>query len=378
MDRQALAAIAPTVRAQLHIDHTQFGWLVAAFAMAYLVGAPAAGTIIDRLGARKGFAIAVVVWSAVAGAHALAVSFASLFVLRALLGASESPSFPAALQAVQRSLPVGRKAAALGLLFTGSSLGAIIAAPLAIGLTNRFGFRIAFLGTAVVGLLWIPFWLSVTRRAPIRPVEPTPTVVRKGRWIDVVTSGPVLRAMVVVVGSAPSVMFIMNFGSQYLVEAWHIPAGRVGGYLIFPPLLFDAGAIGFGWLASRRERSGPHSTPRGLFAIATALASLLTLVPFAPTPAAAMALCSLSACGGAGLFVISTSDMVARTSPARTSAAGGMTAAAQSLAQIIAAPIVGAVIDRGHDATSYAPAFAGVGVLVVPAGLVFLFWPSLR
>src|SRR5688572_27156408 len=105
IDRQTLAAIAPEVTRALAIDNTQYGWLVSAFSMAYLVGAPVSGVVVDRLGARRGFAAAVLVWSIVAGAHALAISFASLFLLRVLLGAAEAPSFPAATQAIRRALP---------------------------------------------------------------------------------------------------------------------------------------------------------------------------------------------------------------------------------------------------------------------------------
>ena len=61
VDRQTLAAIAPSVTKALAIDNTRYGWLVAAFSMAYLVGAPLAGVVVDRLGARRGFAMAVLV-----------------------------------------------------------------------------------------------------------------------------------------------------------------------------------------------------------------------------------------------------------------------------------------------------------------------------
>ena len=66
IDRQTLAAIAPAVKADLGIDHTRYGWLVSAFSMAYLVGAPTAGALVDRVGARRGFALALAAWSLVA------------------------------------------------------------------------------------------------------------------------------------------------------------------------------------------------------------------------------------------------------------------------------------------------------------------------
>ena len=79
-----------------------------------------------------------------------------------------------------------------------------------------------------------------------------------------------------------------------------------------------------------------------------------------------------SACGGGGIYVLVTTDMLARVPLERTSSAGGMTAAAQSLAHIIASPLVGWVID------GYGPVLVTLGLVVVPTSLAFVFWPSMR
>lgn len=378
IDRQTLAAIAPGVRSALAIDHTQFGLLVSAFSMAYLVGAPAAGAVVDRLGARRGFAVAVVAWSFVAGAHALVTSFAMLFALRILLGATEAPSFPAAAQAIRRSLPVARRSAAYGLLFTGSSLGAMIAAPLALTLEGHFGFRAAFLGTAVVGTLWIPFWLTMTRgdRLPARAAAPDVVVVQRP-WLEVMRSAAVLRAVVAVFGSAPAIMFVLNWSSQYLVERWHVPKIGTRWYLVVPPLLFDVGAVGFGWLASRRESvtpSGERKTHLDLFVVATVMAAMLAFAPLAGSAAFAIAVFGLAGAGGGGIYVLVTADMLGRVPVDKTSSAGGMTAAAQSLAHIIASPLVGMAIDRTH---SYGVVLVALGLAVVPTSLAWAVWPSI-
>lgn len=395
IDRQTLAAIAPSVRTGLGLDRTQYGWLLSAFSMAYLVGAPLAGAAVDKLGARRGFALAVVAWSFVAGAHALATSFAMLFLLRILLGATEAPSFPAAAQSIRRALPSARRSAAYGLLFTGSSIGAVLAAPVAIALEGRFGFRLAFLGTTLIGLTWVPFWLVVTGRgklpetdahddaAPAPVTEPYRVPARRSaappaRWIDVVRSPAVLRALVAVVGSAPGLMFILNWTSQYLVEAWQLPRANIGGQLVVAPLLFDVGAVGFGALASRRDaraKAGePRRTPVDLLAIAGTLATTLALVPLASGPNMAIALLGAAAAGGGGIYVLVTADMLARVPVERTSSAGGMTAAAQSLSHIVAGPLVGAAVDRSH---AYSAVLVALGLIVVPTTLAFAVWPGM-
>lgn len=403
IDRQTLAAIAPAVRSALAIDHAEYGWLLSAFSMAYFFGAPAAGAIVDRLGARRGFAVAVVVWSVVAGAHALVTSFAMLFALRILLGAAEAPSFPAAAQAIRRSLPKTHRSAAYGLLFTGSSVGAMIAAPLALSIEGSFGFRTAFLGTAIIGTLWIPFWLTMTRadRLPREEVEeagaggaaaarsiyrgPEARAATTESWFQTMRSPPVLRSVVAVIGSAPAIMFVLNFSSQYLVEQWHMSRLATRGYLVVPPLLFDVGAVGFGWWASTRERardaeSDPASDPVrrthvDLLALSAALAALLALAPLAPSPAIAMAIFGLAGCGGGGVYVLVTADMLSRVPLGKTSSAGGMTAAAQSLAHIAAGPLVGMAIDRTH---SYGVALVALGLVVIPTSAAFALWPGLR
>jgi hypothetical protein len=169
-------------------------------------------------------------------------------------------------------------------------------------------------------------------------------------------------------------MFLLNFTPQYLVERWELPRGGIGPYLVFPLLVFDVGAVGFGWLASRRE-GGPRRTHVDLFAAATSLAALVALAPLASSPAFAMGLFSLSAAGGGGIFVLATADMLGRVPLDRTSAAGGMTAAAQSLAYIVASPVVGWAIDRTH---AYGGVLVTLGLLGVPTSLAFVFWPSIR
>lgn len=398
IDRQTLAAIAPAVRSGLQIDHAQYGWLLSAFSMAYLVGAPAAGAVVDRLGARRGFAVAVVVWSVVAGAHALVTSFAMLFALRILLGAAEAPSFPAAAQAIRRSLPKTHRSAAYGLLFTGSSVGAMIAAPLALSIEGSYGFRTAFLGTALIGTAWIPFWLTMTRadRIPREEIEeieeadaggpaaarsiyrgPEPRAGATETWLQTMRSPPVLRAVVAVIGTAPAIMFVLNFSSQYLVEQWHMPRLSTRGYLVLPPLLFDVGAIGFGWWASRRERTREATSRKthvDLLVLSAALTALLALAPLAPSPAIAIAILGAAGCGGGGVYVLVTADMMSRVPLGKTSSAGGMTAAAQSLAHIAAAPLVGMAIDRTH---SYTVALVALGLVVIPTSAAFALWPGL-
>ncbi len=129
-DRQVLAALAPSVKKNLDVSNEAYGWLISAFSIAYLVGSPLAGALVDRVGARRGLLGAVLAWTAVAALHTIVPTFGVLFALRIALGLAESPSFPGAAQTVQRALPPESRARGFGLLFTGGSIGAAVA-PLA-------------------------------------------------------------------------------------------------------------------------------------------------------------------------------------------------------------------------------------------------------
>lgn len=355
LDRQTLAAIAPTVRDELSISHTRFGWLGSAFAVSYLLFAPISGRIVDRVGPRRALAFAVVAWSLASAAHAFASSFASLFVLRALLGLFESPSFPAAARTIRTSLPANRRSAGMGLLFTGSSFGAMIAAPLAARVAHDYGFRYAFIATACVGLLWLPAWLLVAPKDETPKEEHEPLRMRStpnhlAQTLHVLVHPAFVRQVFVVLGSAPAILVVLYWYPQFLVEACAVKKEAVGHYLWLPPLAFDVAAIGFGITASLRDpkvdrEEGAHHV---LVAVAAMLTATLVLVPFVDGAWARVVLGSLSMAGGAGMYVLGTADMLKRVDPRDAALAGGLSAAVQSVVHVVANPLFGLVVDRTH------------------------------
>lgn len=377
MDRQALAAIAPTVREELHISHQAFGWLTSAFAIAYLTFAPGAGWLVDKVGPRKALTGAVLVWSLVAALHATASSFAALVVLRIALGCAEAPSFPAAARTVRGALEPKERSAGFGLLFTGSSIGAMIAGPLAVSVTRTHGFRYAFVVTAVVGLIWLPLWLLATSGGAADRVvrEDQESARPKGAAGPLLLHPAMQRQAVVVAASAPAIAFVLSWYPQLLVESTGISKDDVGHYLWLPPLLFDAAAILFGVFASARDRRKPGASHGGLMVLACLLLSTLALVPLFHGPWGAVIIGGVSMAGGAGMYVISTADLMRRVDPLLVATAGGVSAAVQSIAQITTGPLIGAYIDRTH---AWAPVLIGLGLLGLPGGIGWALMPAER
>jgi ACS family hexuronate transporter-like MFS transporter len=164
MDRQVIALLKPTLQIQFGWTEKGYGDIVFAFTLAYALGLLFIGKLIDRLGTRKGFSLAVFVWSLAAMAHAAAGSVLQFAVARFSLGLGEAGSFPAAVKAVAEWFPKRERALATGLFNSGSNIGAIVTPLVVPWLTYRFGWRMAFIATGAIGFLWILCWLSLYHR----------------------------------------------------------------------------------------------------------------------------------------------------------------------------------------------------------------------
>jgi len=164
MDRQVIGLLKPTLQAQLGWTEIGYSNIVLAFTMAYGIGSSVVGKLIDRLGTRLGFALAVLFWSISAMAHAAATSVLQFAAARFSLGIGESGSFPGSIKAVAEWFPKKERAVATGIFNSGTNVGAIVTPLLVPWLTLRFGWRMAFIATGALGFLWIAAWLALYRR----------------------------------------------------------------------------------------------------------------------------------------------------------------------------------------------------------------------
>jgi len=164
MDRQVIGLLKPTLQAQLGWTEVGYSNIVLAFQFAYAFGLLFVGKIIDRLGTRKGFSLAVFAWSISAMAHAAARSVLQFAVARFCLGLGESGSFPASIKSVAEWFPKKERALATGIFNSGTNVGAVVTPLIVPWLTYRFGWRMAFIVTGALGLFWIVVWMVWYRR----------------------------------------------------------------------------------------------------------------------------------------------------------------------------------------------------------------------
>src|SRR5215831_3294059 len=126
MDRQVIGILKPTLQEELHWDEIDYSNIVFAFQVAYALGYLLAGRLMDAIGVRVGFSLAVILWSLAAMAHALVRSVAGFSVVRALLGLAEGGNFPGAVKGVSEWFPRKERALATGVFNAGSNVGALL------------------------------------------------------------------------------------------------------------------------------------------------------------------------------------------------------------------------------------------------------------
>jgi MFS transporter, ACS family, hexuronate transporter len=169
VDRQVLGVLAPHLQQVIGWNEIQYGYIVAAFQGAYAIGLLAMGGVIDRLGTRLGYALAILIWSLAAIGHSLVRSVAGFAAARFLLGLGEAGNFPAAVKTVAEWFPQKERSFATGVFNSGTNAGAILAPLLAPWIALRFGWQWAFVFTGFFSAIWLVAWLVIYRQPSRHP-----------------------------------------------------------------------------------------------------------------------------------------------------------------------------------------------------------------
>jgi ACS family hexuronate transporter-like MFS transporter len=312
IDRQTLSVVAPVLTKELGISDIQYATILQAFLAAYTVMYVGSGLICDRFGTRSSLAFFMVWWSIANAMHGFVRSAFGLGTFRFLLGAGESGNFMASIKAVSEWYPPKEKAFANGLINAGAAVGAIIAAPLVVWITARFGWRAAFFITGAFGFVWLLFWLKtyylpeehpgISReeltyiREGRGPVTPTARQGLWASWRGLLGERETWGLMIARVISDPVWWFYLFWLPKYLVEQRGFTMTEMGLTSWMPYLAADlgsvAGGIASGWLLARTAWA-PLKSRSVVMAISAALMPLSIVVGFTPSNVLALGLICL-------------------------------------------------------------------------------------
>jgi ACS family hexuronate transporter-like MFS transporter len=343
LDRQTLATLAPLLRAEFQLTREQYGWILGVFSIAYAASAPFAGLLIDRTGLTRGISLAVGLWSAAGIATGFTGGLAGLLGCRAVLGAAEAGGVPAVGKAIHSYLEPPERAVGNAINQAGISVGAMLAPPIATWVAVQYGWRMAFVLTGLLGLLWIPLWNSVARGTPSAPksssVESHRELLRDRRlWSFVIANAL----------SMVGYSLWTNWTTQYLVDVHRLTLAQAAWYAWIPPFVAMGGGFAGGWLSLRLMASGMRAAPARfrVCGVAAILSLATAAIPLAPTAAWSTAGISFS------IFAVSAFSVNTYTLPldtfggARAAFAVSMLVASYGAIQLVISPLFGAVIDR--------------------------------
>jgi ACS family glucarate transporter-like MFS transporter len=166
--RATLSFAAVPLANEIGISNVQMGWILSAFGWSYVAGQIPGGALLDRYGSRTVYLWSITLWAVFTGAQAFVSSlsivpvFISLFILRLLLGASESPSFPANARIVANWFPNSERGTASAIFNASQYFSLVAFAPLMGWLAQDYGWRSVFLAMGIIGLAGAAvFWLVV-------------------------------------------------------------------------------------------------------------------------------------------------------------------------------------------------------------------------
>jgi MFS transporter, ACS family, aldohexuronate transporter len=414
VDRQIIGILKTTLVAQ-------FGWqderiyaaIVFSFQLAYAIGLLLAGRIMDRLGTRLGLALAVLLWSVAAMAHAVAHWFpwlriptinldattglsvvllggaaAGFALMRFLLGLAEAGNFPAAIKTVAEWFPRKERAFATGIFNSGSNVGAVVTPLTVPWIAAKWGWEWAFLLTGAIGFIWLVFWLrtyytpedhprlSDAERAHIR--SDPPETVTPVRWAALVPHRQTWAFSIGKFMTDPIWWLYLFWIPDFLQRNHGLDLKSIGLPLIVIYLVADVGSIGGGWLSSaliKRGMSVNHGRKIAMLVCALAVVPIV----FASRTSnlwVAVGLVSVAAAAhqgwSANLFTL-VSDTFPRRAVGSVVGLGGM---AGAVGGMLISIVVGEVLQRTH---SYVPIFLIAGFAYLAALVIIqLLVPSLQ
>ncbi len=266
VDRQILGVLKVTLQSNFGWSEIDYSNLILAFQASYAVGMLVVGRMIDRLGTRVGYAIAMFFWSVASIAHAACGSLLGFALARGALGFWEAGVFPASTKCVSEWFPARERALANGIFNAGTNLGAMLT-PLFVPLVVlHLGWRWAFVIVGSIGFVWLFLWLWKYKRPQIHPdctpeelsyiEDGKPDVSVKIPWrvlLGVRQTWAIIGAKFLV---DPIWWFYLFWIPDFLHRRFGLNLSQIGLPIMVIYIVSDVGSIAGGWTSSRMMKAG--------------------------------------------------------------------------------------------------------------------------
>ena len=268
VDRLVLAVLKPDLAQQYGWSETGYADLAFYFQLAYGLAYVVAGRIVDRIGAKAGYALAMIVWTIGHVLHTAFTSTSGMILARMPLAAGEAGTFPAAIAATNEWFPKRERAFAIGIFNAGSNIGALLTPLLVpfIVVTLDLGWRAAFFVTGALSVVWLAAWFAFYRR----PREKASLSAEELAWIEADPVEPqrhvpwarmfrIRQTWAYIAGRFlidPIWWTFLFWLPDFFAKSFNLSMKEFGPPLIAVYLLADVGSVAGGWLSTRLIGSG--------------------------------------------------------------------------------------------------------------------------
>jgi ACS family glucarate transporter-like MFS transporter len=387
VDRASLSIAIPFIQQEYGFDQVWKGIILSAFFWSYAAFQIPSGWLIDKLGVRIVYTVAVIWWSFWTAMTAVAQGVNSLIGLRLMLGIGEAPVAPCGVKVVSQWFPRHERAFAASIADTGQQLGSALSLPIITVLIAFCGWRMAFVVIGVVGVLWVLLWLALfqtprqSKRLPADElayieaagarIEKTPGGVK---WSDLLRYRTVWGMMLGYICRAYAVYFFITWYPSYLVEVHHFTLKQLGIVGAIPPFLAIISTWCGGLFSDYLVRRGfGLGVARKIPIIgAMALASTIIFAAYAETTAVALAFLTLAMCSSAFAAgsVLSLPADVAPT-PENVGSIAGLQNFGSQIGGILSPIVTGLLLAADHG--SYRLPLITAGSICLIGALVYAF-----
>jgi len=393
IDRSALGILAPDLQKSIGWSEEQYGIINSVFMMAYAVCFIVMGTLIDKIGTRKGYLVSIGIWSVATLGHVFARSWLGFAVARFSLAVGQSGNFPSAIKAVAEWFPKKDRALAVGIFNGGSNMGTILSPLIIPPLVLSFNdWRVGFLWTFPISIIWVLLWLKYFRKPEQSPnisaeelqyinADSTENEnVEKVGWKDILPHRGTWAIAVAKFMADPIWWFYLFWGAKFLNEKFGLNLKEIG--LPFFTIYLASWGLGIflGWLSSKFMRMGfSLNQGRKFSLLACALFAVpVVLVPHTENMWLAVGLIALAAgghCGWSANVFSLMSDIFPKKAVGSVAGFGGFSGA---IGGAIVAFSVGKILQNiGVDGYAIPFAVAGCGYLIALL-IVHLLVPKIK
>jgi len=253
-DRQAVFSVFPLLQKEMHLNTVELGLLGSAFAWLYGLGAPLAGSVVDRIRRKSAIMGGLYTWSAICMATALSRNFRQLLLFRAAEGCGETIYYPASVSLISDYHGRGTRSRALGFLQTSVYVGTIGGGFFAGLIGQRYGWRWSFVVFGGLGILLglaLNRYLVEPRRGAADPVARAEAALAPmGAFALIVRTPSALMLMATFVCANFVAVVLLSWMPTFLHDRFQMSLAMAGlSATLFAQLAGMAGAATGGWLA---------------------------------------------------------------------------------------------------------------------------------